>query len=105
MQLHTESVGLHFRPSETKRFVNEELAIGDPLTLEREPSNPYDSNAIKVLADVGSDESGPIFEHIGFVPKTDNYVLAQLMDGGLEPTARVHSFVGKNPQIVIEWDD
>lgn len=96
MELLTESVGLHFRPSEVKTLVNEELTPGEELTLERDPENPYDSNAIKVLF---------LDEHIGFVPKTDNYVLAALMDQGLEPRAKCHSFVGKNPQILIEWDD
>lgn len=96
-EILTESVGLHFRPSEVKHFVNNELQVGQALTLEREPSNAYDSNAIKVLCD----------EHfIGYVPKTSNAVLAALMDQGVthELRATVQS-LGKNPQILIEWDD
>lgn len=96
-ELHTESVGLHFRPAETKNYVNNELQIGEELTLKREPSNAYDPNAIQVHA-------GEFF--IGFVPKTSNAVLASLMDQEATPNLRAHvfSFVGKNPQILIEWD-
>jgi len=96
--LHTESVGLHFRPREVKDFVNETLSPGYPLDLQREPDNAYDSNAIMVLADD---------MHIGYVPKTDNYVLAALMDQGAcnNLRAQVHNFIGKNPQIHIVWDE
>jgi hypothetical protein len=96
-ELLTDCVGLHFRPSEVKTFVNEEVGPGYPVTLEREPDNQYDANAIKVLADD---------QHIGYVPKTSNTVLAMLMDQDDLPNlrAQVHSFVGRNPQILIEWD-
>lgn len=97
-ELLTESVGLHFRPKEIKDFVNEYLHAGYSLDLQREEDNAYDSNAIMVLAEDF---------HIGYVPKTDNFVLAALMDQDSTPNlrAQVHSFVGKNPQILIEWDD
>lgn len=36
------------------------LSEGDPLTLEREPDNPYDPNAIKVLTEHGE---------VGYVPR------------------------------------
>ena len=106
-ELHTESVGLHFRPSEVKQFVNEELAVGDPLLLEREPGNQYDSNAIKVLIETVDEDGVEEDLHIGYVPKTSNAVLAALMDQDAAPNLRasVFSFVGKNPQILIEWDE
>lgn len=92
-----DCVGLHFRPSDVKMFVNEEIGPGYPITLEREPDNAYDSNAIMVLADD---------MHIGYVPKHCNTVLAMLMDQDEVPNLRgqVQGFVGKNPQILIEWD-
>lgn len=37
------------------------------LSFEREPNNPYDSNAIKVMINIG----GELFR-IGYVPKKNN---------------------------------
>lgn len=45
-----------------------------PLALVREPDNPYDSNAIQVVA---WDQF-----HLGYIPKAYNHYLAQLMDTG-----------------------
>ena len=45
-----------------------------PLALVREPDNPYDSNAIQVVA---WDQF-----HLGYIPKAFNHYLAQLMDTG-----------------------
>ena len=42
-------VGMHFRGAEAKEYVSA-MREGEVLTLEREPENPYDQNAIKVFA-------------------------------------------------------
>lgn len=47
------------------------------LILMRDKYNPYDSNAIKVIACIG-----PKAEHIGFVPRTLAAEIAPLMDAG-----------------------
>lgn len=47
------------------------LPTGEPLILKREPSNPYDHNAIQVWA------RG---QHVGYIPKRDNPPLAMAMD-------------------------
>ena len=57
-------VGMHFRGEHAKKFAAE-LQPGDTLLLEREPDNPYDQNAIKVL--VPADEPW----HLGYINRTD----------------------------------
>lgn len=58
------------------------LAKGDQVELEREPKNPYDKNAIKVLdADTG--------EKIGFVDRSSARDLAPLIDRGIAYQALV----------------
>lgn len=56
------------------------LRLGDELTLRREPENPYDHKAIEVYW------RG---EKLGYIPREDNSVIAQLMDRGQELKAMV----------------
>jgi hypothetical protein len=83
-EIFTELAGLSFRPKTAKEVVDT-LQIGDTLTLERDPENEYDDNAIKVLA---------VDEFIGFIPKVDNLLIAQHMDAGGEITCTVVSWLG-----------
>ena len=85
----TNLAGLAFRPAEAKDIVKM-LRPGMQLTLEREPENPWDENAIRVFAYVwpGSErlvedledlERGePYF--IGFVEKLVNGPVARDLD-------------------------
>jgi hypothetical protein len=50
-----------------------QLRKGEALELRREPDNPHDSNAVAVYH--GSD-------HLGYVPRTSNIVLAAAIDAG-----------------------
>ena len=59
------------------------LEKNDPLLLEREADNEYDSNAIKVLTMDG--------EKLGYIPKRDNDIFCRLMDAGKIIHARVYS--------------
>lgn len=60
--------------------VVDQIRIGDPLTLKREPDNPHDSNAVQVLWQ----------EHLlGFVPRRENKAVARALDRGNPLTARV----------------
>ena len=52
--------------------VFKKLEKNDPLLLEREADNKYDSNAIKVLTIDG--------EKLGYIPKRDNSIFTRLMD-------------------------
>ncbi len=67
-----ESVVAGFRYYEGEK-VWSMLREGDPLELRREPDNPYDPKAVEVLW------KG---RKLGYVPRRDNTVIAQLMDRG-----------------------
>ena len=56
------------------------LREGSELSLCREPSNPYDRNAIGVWF---------LNDLLGYVPRRENHTLAQLMDRGERLRARV----------------
>lgn len=71
MDLQFTLAGANFRPAETKQFIREQMTEAAVIELEREPSNAYDANAIRVNAE-------GIF--IGYVPKSDNAVLAAHLD-------------------------
>ncbi len=47
------------------------LAVGDPLTLEREPANPFDPRAVAVYWQA---------RKLGYLPRVENTAAAQLMD-------------------------
>jgi hypothetical protein len=51
-----------------------ELNVGDILCLQREPHNTHDAKAIQIF-----DEKG---RRLGYVPRAQNEVLANLMDAG-----------------------
>ena len=88
MQIVTILAGANFRPAESREFLKT-LPRGAQLRLERDPANPYDSSAIKVLADeiieVDGDQGDTdkqVIEHfVGFVAKADNFELALILDG------------------------
>lgn len=57
-----------------------QIRVGDALTLQREPDNPYDRNAIQVLW------QGHM---LGFVPRRENKAVARAMDRNEPLIARV----------------
>lgn len=65
------------------RAVARELRRGMPLRLLREPDNDYDARAVAVWTESGT--------KVGYVPRIDNQVLANLMDAGILPRASVQS--------------
>lgn len=58
----------------------EQLQIGIPLQLRREPDNPYDPRAIEVWAGRYK---------LGYLPRLDNCAASQLMDDGQKLYARL----------------
>jgi hypothetical protein len=69
---------------------------GDPLTLRREPDNPYDARAVRV------EWRG---SQIGYAPRADNVDLARLMDRGKRVEARIlHLQKSRDPwkRVLIE---
>ena len=61
--------------------VFDDLKEGDKLTLQREPDNRFDENAILVFNEKG--------QKLGYIPEKDNIVFARLMDAGKYLIARV----------------
>ena len=80
MEIICKLVGANFRPSDAKIALSE-LDIGDQLFLERDPTNPYDANAVKVLTASGV--------WIGFIPRDHNFDLAQALDAETDYTCEV----------------
>jgi len=69
-----------FRSSE-RREACERLIDGDTVTLEREPDNPHDSNAILI---VGQNDC-----ELGYVPRDEAEQMAGFLDAGAAPEAIV----------------
>lgn len=58
----------------------DQMKVGDPLALKREPDNAYDANAVRL------EWRGRM---LGYVPRKDNGDLARQMDHGAPAEARV----------------
>ena len=74
--MRIRSVGLYFRDREdggVARALVDELVPGAALRLEREPENPHDGFAIKVLVDE---------VHIGYLPANQAMHLAPMLEEG-----------------------
>jgi hypothetical protein len=87
--------GGQFRPVEAQIILNG-LNVGDFVELLAEPDNPYDSNAIAVIA------KG---EHIGYVPRTQTTQARQFMALSMGYRAEIVETVHpKRPKIIISED-
>ncbi|MBI2294411.1 MAG: HIRAN domain-containing protein [Betaproteobacteria bacterium] len=74
----------------------DEIKVGDPLTLAREPDNPHDSNAVRV------EWQG---HKLGYVPRRENQAVARHMDSGGKVEARVSKLTQhRNPRQRIEFE-
>ena len=74
MQFITVLAGANFRSS-ADRGALAQAHPGIHCTLQRDPENPYDPNAVKVILPYISTE-----HFIGFVARQDNYDIARLLD-------------------------
>ena len=85
--LGTEIVGTNHIDNIAELYAS--LNEGDVVTLIREPANPYDEYAIRVITD-GEKPIGYILseglpeenKQVGYIPRMNNKVLARLMDAG-----------------------
>lgn len=77
--LECHIAGTNFRPEIAE--IEPLLTTGAKLILRREPENKFDENAIAVY-----DNSE---NHLGYVPKTQNPILARLLDAGKSLSARL----------------
>jgi len=79
------------------------LQPGEPVTLQRQPDNPHDANAVAVLAG----------RHIiGFIGRYDAPEVAALLDAGIPHRAQLHELTGGVPdypsfgaRVAIAWRD
>jgi hypothetical protein len=72
------------------------MRVGDPLTLKREPQNPHDSNAVRV------EWKG---QPLGYVPRRDNSDVARQMDRGAPVQARIVNLKeARNPWQRVEFE-
>ena len=84
-------VGMHFRGEEAKELASA-LLPDDELTLEREPFNMHDENAIKVS----------LREHwIGYIQRQTAAFLASYMDEGTQYRAVVTGHKGQYPVLDV----
>jgi len=81
MQFITILAGHNFRPAECKVALAEiKRGMAHTLYLERDRENAYDANAIKVLADIGTEDNGPQEYFIGFIAGPDAALIAPYLD-------------------------
>ncbi len=72
------------------------MRVGDPLTLVREPQNPHDANAIRV------EWKG---QPLGYVPRRDNRDVARQIDRGAPVQARIVNLKeARNPWQRVEFE-
>lgn len=84
-------VGAYHRGPEAEAMT-EALLPGDELSLEREPANQYDPNAIKVLLRE---------THLGYVARQTAAFMALYMDEGHKFSARVIGRSGRYPLLEV----
>ncbi len=60
------------------------------VTLEREASNSYDTNAVKVMVSVGAGDK----YHMGYIPADLANMLAPVLDKGIQLITRFKSVTG-----------
>jgi hypothetical protein len=72
------------------------MRVGDPLTLKREPQNPHDANAVRV------EWKG---QPLGYVPRRDNSDVARQIDRGVPVQARIVRLKeARNPWQRVEFE-
>jgi len=88
-------VGNQFRPKDSgARELVDNLQPGDEIQLERDPTNEYDSNAVKIIIE-------GVF--VGFVAKADNFQVASHLDANRPYKAVcVAQYGDRKPGIKIE---
>lgn len=86
MEIFAPLVGVTFRPPEAKEIVKALTRdSGTILSLEAEPTNPYDSRAVKVIHD-------PTGIHIGYIAKENNFEVFEALQNGEELCMEIVGF-------------
>lgn len=78
MEVFVNMVGVTFRGREAMDIVKKLTSQdGDKLSLEAEPDNPHDSNAVKVI----HNSTGM---HIGYLARENNFEISQALQNGTD---------------------
>ena len=86
MEVFANLVGVTFRPAEAKEIVKAlTREDGIHLTLEAEPSNPYDDHAVRVIHD-------PTGMHIGYIARENNWEIFQALQNNEELCIEIVGF-------------
>ena len=86
MEVFVNLVGVTFRPPEAKEIVkNLSRDDGKLLSLEAEPDNEYDNNAVKVIHD-------PTGVHIGYLARENNYEVFSALQNATELCIEIVGF-------------
>lgn len=82
-------MGIQHRVTPSTQHLLERMVVQQPIpiSIEREPENRHDSNAIKVVIAEGKFKG----MHIGYVPKATAAILAPAMDD--EMVADAHGYI------------
>ena len=86
MEFYTKVAGVTF---DNRQRLIRRMSVGERVSLVRDPYNPYDSNAIKVINSNG--------DQIGFIAKELASSMAYQMDSGTIFSATVSNITGLNP--------
>lgn len=97
MQVFSTLMGVSFRPAEAREIVRGLLKTdAEYLRLEREPTNEYDPNAVKVI----------LYDtHIGYCARANNFEISQALDVGIVPGIILVELHPTKPTMLIEWND
>ena len=85
-QTRVAGVSFNNKDGSSRQELLKEMKHDDPVLLEREPDNPYDSNAIRVVAQKGC---------IGYIPRDLAKIIVQsgcLLQGGRVESVRINDF-------------
>jgi len=118
-------VGAHFRPP--AKAILQHLPAGAELRLEREPENPYDASAIKVIVrsalipesqyaelEIAVQGHGLSLDevlsqsehHLGYIAAKsgESKALAPELDRGTMPKASLGFDMKGNPSVILAWE-
>lgn len=86
-KIHTKIVGVTKNNDDGMpiQSILKTLSPSDKIILVREPDNPYDKNAIKVICE---------YQHIGYIQSDLAETLAPLMDSGKQISASITGITG-----------
>ncbi len=93
MVVHTVVVGGRHHDGAIPRTCK--LRKGEALVLMREPSNPYDKNAVAVMATDG--------QKLGYIPRQDAPLVAKALDSNLEVSAICRA--AGTTSMAVTWDN